>query len=48
MITITYHLAMAAARDAGNRHARLGGRVSWDESDWNEAAETFGAVVAVA
>jgi len=40
-VTMTYPLAMAAGRDAGNRSMRRAGRNQWDEDDWNAAAETF-------
>lgn len=40
-ITITYGLAMAAARDAGNRSMREGKRTKWAVKDWNVACETF-------
>jgi hypothetical protein len=32
---------MAAARDAGNRHARRAGRKVWAVADWNHACEVF-------
>jgi hypothetical protein len=38
-ITITYQLAMAAGRDAGNRSAKAAGRTAWNEDDFNTAAE---------
>lgn len=38
---ITYELAMAAGRDAGNRSMRAGGRTKWAVRDWNEACKTF-------
>ena len=38
---ITYELAMAAARDAGNRSMRAGRRTKWAVKDWNAACETF-------
>lgn len=37
----TYKLAMAAAKDEANRHAKKNGRSSWNEDDWNVATETF-------
>lgn len=40
-IEITYGLAMAAARDAGNRSMREGRRTKWAVKDWNAACETF-------
>ena len=38
---ITYSLAMAAGRDAGNRSMREGRRTQWAVKDWNVACETF-------
>jgi hypothetical protein len=38
---ITYELAVAAGRDAGNRLMRAGGRTVWAVKDWNTACETF-------
>lgn len=38
---MTYSIAMAAARDAGNRHMRAAGRTVWAVVDWNHACETF-------
>jgi hypothetical protein len=35
---MTYKIAMAAGRDAGNRSMRKAGRTSWNEDDWNAAA----------
>lgn len=40
-IEITYDIAMAASRDAGDRSMRSDGRVQWSEKDWNVACETF-------
>lgn len=40
-IQITYKLAMAAAQDAGNKHARMAGRSAWNEEDYNFAAAEF-------
>jgi sulfite reductase beta subunit-like hemoprotein len=40
-VEITYELAMAAARDAGNRSMREGRRTKWAVKDWNVACETF-------
>jgi hypothetical protein len=37
----TYDLAMAAGRDAANRHMREHGRAQWNGDDWNEASSTF-------
>lgn len=41
LIKMTYHLAMAAGWDAGNRHMRTNGRASWNQDDWNVACEEF-------
>lgn len=35
---LTYKIAMAAGRDAGNRSMRAAGRKVWSEADWNAAA----------
>lgn len=35
---ITYAIAMAAGRDAGNRSAKKAGRTVWSEEDYNVAA----------
>jgi hypothetical protein len=38
---ITYEIAMAAGRDAGNRSMKAAGRAKWNEEDWDAAcAET--------
>lgn len=37
--TLTYPLAMAAAQDEGNRHARRHGRQVWNEADYAVAVE---------
>lgn len=36
-----FDLAMAAARDAGNRSMHKAGRKDWNRDDYNEAALTF-------
>jgi len=36
---ITYRLAHAAGWDAGNRSMREAGRTTWNDDDWNAAAE---------
>lgn len=36
---VTYPVAMAAGRDAGNRSAKAAGRTAWNEDDYNAAAE---------
>jgi hypothetical protein len=38
---VTYQLAMAAGRDAGNRSAAAAGRKSWNIEDRNAAAAAF-------
>jgi hypothetical protein len=40
----TYQLAMDAARDAGDRNMRRGGRSDWDAGDYYVANETFAAL----
>lgn len=37
--TATYRIAMAAGRDAANRNMRADGRSSWNDTDWDIAAE---------
>jgi hypothetical protein len=37
---MTYHIAMAAGRDAGNRSMKAAGRTKWNEDDWDAAAAT--------
>jgi hypothetical protein len=37
-MTMTYQIAMAAGRDAGNRSMKAAGRSEWNEADWNAAA----------
>lgn len=44
----TYELAMAAAKDAGNRNMRKAGRSRWNEEDWNTMVETFERLFPVA
>lgn len=39
--TMTYELAMAASRDAGDRHMRQHGPTKWNRDDWNAAVEEF-------
>jgi hypothetical protein len=36
---MTYKIAMAAGQDAGNRNMKKAGRTSWNEDDFNVAAE---------
>ena len=40
-ITMTYEIAMAAGKDAGNRHMRKNNRTGWNLDDRNVAAGTF-------
>lgn len=35
---MTLSLAYAIGRDAGAKSARAGGRVTWNEDDWNAAS----------
>jgi hypothetical protein len=44
MIRVTRAIALAAGHDAGNRSMKRAGRVKWDETDWNAAADTFAAL----
>lgn len=41
LIEITYDIAMAASRDAGDQSMREGKRTVWAVKDWNIACETF-------
>lgn len=36
---VTYQIAMAAGRDAGNKNARKHGRSVWNADDYSVAAE---------
>jgi hypothetical protein len=38
---ITYQLAMAAARDTGNRSMRQSGRDKWSQADYNAMVREF-------
>ena len=38
---MTYAIAMAAARDAGNRSMREAGRMKWSRKDYSVASATF-------
>lgn len=40
-MAMTYAIAMAAARDAGNRSMREGGRTKWSRKDYGVASATF-------
>lgn len=44
-IRATYAIAMAAARDAGNRAARAAGRTAWSHEDYDEAVRTFDRIL---
>jgi hypothetical protein len=37
--TLTYKLAMAAAQDHGNRHAKRHGRTKWSRADYSTAVQ---------
>ena len=41
MLAVTYDIAMAAARDAGTRHARANGRAAWNREDRDQAVTVF-------
>lgn len=41
LLEMTYDIAMAASRDAGNRSMRKAGRTRWSVEDWNVAADEF-------
>lgn len=45
-MTPTIKTIRAAAQDAGSRSMRTAGRTSWNEDDWNVAAETMDRLVA--
>jgi hypothetical protein len=40
-IVLTYDVAMASSRDAGNRHMRKHGRKTWNVDDWNASVDEF-------
>jgi hypothetical protein len=40
-VTLTYELAMASSRDAGNRHMKKHGRKAWNVDDWNASVDEF-------
>lgn len=40
-IILTYEIAMAASRDAGNRHMRKHGRKAWSVDDYNASVDEF-------
>lgn len=41
LLSWTYSLAMAAAKDAANRRMRAAGRTAWSRGDYNHSVETF-------
>ena len=44
-MTASYQIAMAAGRDAANKQAKSQGRASWNEDDWNLAAQTAAKIL---
>jgi hypothetical protein len=44
-MTMTYKIAMAAGRDAGNKSAKASGRTSWNEDDFNAAAAVVAKLI---
>lgn len=44
-MVLTYQIAMAAGRDAGNRSMKANGRTSWNEVDYNIAVETTSSLM---
>ena len=40
-VTMDYDLAMAIARDEGNRSMRAAGRKVWSDEDWNAMCDGF-------
>jgi hypothetical protein len=42
---MTYELAMAAAHDAGDRHAKKHGRKVWNSADYNVAVHKLDDIV---
>lgn len=45
--TMTYALAMAAGRDAGNRSMRKAGRASWNETDFDASVTEFNRLMGI-
>ena len=43
--TLAYDLALAAAQDAGNRSMRKGGRVAWNDDDYNTMCAEFNRLI---
>lgn len=41
----TIAIARAAGQDAGNRNMKAGGRIRWNEQDWNVAAAVMQKVM---
>ena len=46
-ITMTYSLAMALGRDAGNRSMRKAARTAWNEDDRNAAVAAFNKAMGI-
>ena len=46
-IRVTYEIAMAAGRDAGNCSMAAGRRKAWAEEDFDKAIDTFRALLAL-
>lgn len=46
-IKMTYSLAMAAAKDAGNRNMKKNGRTIWNREDYNVVREVFDKLIAL-
>ena len=44
-LTLTYDLAHAASRDAGNRAMRAGQRRAWSADDYNAACRAFDRLI---
>ncbi len=44
-VTVTYEIAMAAGRDAGNRSMRAAGRAAWNEDDYDVAARLVARLI---
>ncbi len=40
-VTMTYDLAMAAAKDAANARMRKAGRTKWNRADYNHMVRVF-------
>jgi hypothetical protein len=44
---MTYELAMALSRDAGNRSMRKAGRFVWNDADWNASVDAFNKAMGI-